>query len=63
MVVAFRKHALLSLDDGLYALQATISPFDVVILAPLPAMPSVRPGLHGIEHRLTKANLSIGVEL
>ncbi len=36
IVVAFRKHTLLPLDDCLYALQATIPPPDPLSAAPLP---------------------------
>lgn len=39
LVVAFRKHILLPLDDCLYALQATIPPFVPVNLAPLLSAP------------------------
>jgi len=36
IIVAFRRHALLPLDDCLYALQAADSASDPVVIAPLP---------------------------
>ena len=43
VIVAFRKHTLLPLDDCLYALQATIPHSDPLVAAPLPATPRHRP--------------------
>ena len=42
MVVAFRRHSLLPLDDCLYTLQATI-PHHALCAAPLPAAPWDQP--------------------
>ena len=39
IIVAFRKHTLLPLDDCLYALQATDPAPDQIVAAPLPATP------------------------
>ena len=43
MVVAFRRHTLLPLDDCLYALQADDPAPDPLVAAPLPATPRHQP--------------------
>jgi len=43
IIVAFRRHTLLPLDDCLYALQPTIPHLTTVIASPLPAAPWHRP--------------------